>query len=106
MEQDDPRVHRFYRTVGCVFNNKRFFANIQADDRVVNICFDLEDEYMWKAMSPSKLEGLRPNPAIGCLMPSNRENIEEDEKMLESALKEKIGSVRSNEHKLSTVWDS
>ena len=27
-EQDDPRVHRFYRTVGCVFNNQRFFANI------------------------------------------------------------------------------
>jgi hypothetical protein len=83
MDQDDPRVHRFYRTIGCMFNNRRFFANIQADERVVNTNFDLEDEYMWKAMSPQKLDGLRPNPAIGNLMPSNRENIEEDEKMLE-----------------------
>jgi hypothetical protein len=66
-----------------VFNNRRFFANIQADERVVNTIYDLEDEYMWKAMSPAKLDGLRPNPAIGSLMPSNRENTDDDEKMLE-----------------------
>lgn len=28
LANDDPRVHRFYRTVGCVFSNKSFFANI------------------------------------------------------------------------------
>lgn len=28
MEVDDPRVHRFYRAVGSVFNNKYYFANI------------------------------------------------------------------------------
>ena len=66
-----------------MFNNRRFFANIQADERVDNTIYDLEDEYMWKAMAPSKLDGLRSNPAIGSLMPSNRENTEEDEKMLE-----------------------
>lgn len=51
MAYDDPRVHRFYRTVGCVFNHKSFFANIQADDKVINTSWDLEDEYMWKAMN-------------------------------------------------------
>lgn len=51
MAIDDPRVHRFYRTVGCVFNNRSFFANIQEDDRVFNVNWDLEDEYMWKGMS-------------------------------------------------------
>ena len=43
MGSEDPRVHRFYRQVGCVFNNKNFFANIQADDRVVCTEWDLED---------------------------------------------------------------
>mmetsp|Transcript_4441 Transcript_4441/g.7572 ORF Transcript_4441/g.7572 Transcript_4441/m.7572 type:complete len:102 (-) Transcript_4441:611-916(-) len=28
MEVDDPRVHRFYRNIGCVFNNKVFLGNI------------------------------------------------------------------------------
>ena len=28
LEQEDPRVHRFYRNVDCVFNNRSFYANI------------------------------------------------------------------------------
>jgi len=28
MESNDPRTHRFYRTVGSVFSNNSFFANI------------------------------------------------------------------------------
>lgn len=28
MDQQDPRVHRFYRTIGSCFNNKGFFANV------------------------------------------------------------------------------
>ena len=50
MEADDPRVHRFYRTVDCVFNHKCFFANVQADNRVINTNWAFEDEFMWKAM--------------------------------------------------------
>lgn len=51
MEVDDPRVHRFYRTVGCVFNHRSFFGNMQSDDKVVNTSWDLEDDYLWKPMS-------------------------------------------------------
>lgn len=51
MNVDDPRVHRFYRSIGCVFNNRSFYANIQEDDRVFNVNWDLEDEYMWKSMN-------------------------------------------------------
>ena len=58
MACDDPRVHRFYRTVGCVISNKAFFANIQADDRVVNTKWNLEDQYEWKAMNPSYINSL------------------------------------------------
>ena len=48
LDSEDPRVHRFYRTIGCIFNNQTFMGNIQADDRVVNTNWDFEDEYMWK----------------------------------------------------------
>jgi hypothetical protein len=71
MDSEDPRVQRFYRTVGCIFNNKTFFGNIQADDRVVNTSWDLEDEYMWKAMSPAHLNSLTSSSGIGYLMPTS-----------------------------------
>jgi hypothetical protein len=70
MDSQDPRVHRFYRTIASVFSNKVFFANVQADDRVVNTSFDLEDEYMWKGMKPGCISALTPSQGIGYLMPS------------------------------------
>jgi hypothetical protein len=106
MDSQDPRVHRFYRTVGSCFNNQKFFANVQTDDRVVNSVWDLEDEYMWKGMSTSQIKTLTTSPGIGYLMPSSLQNVFDEEKLLESILKEKISAVRRNEHNLSTQWDS
>lgn len=106
MEVDDPRVHRFYRTIGCVFNHKCFFANIQADDRVINTNWNFEDEFMWKGMSPYFINILSPTPGAGYLMPSTLTNIASEEKLLESILKEKIGSIRMNDEHLSTTWDN
>lgn len=60
LDVEDPRVHRFYRTVGCIFNHKSFYANIQADDRVINTNWNLEDEYMWKGMVQSYISLLPP----------------------------------------------
>lgn len=39
-------------------------------------------------------------------MPSTFGNIGNDEKIIESMLKEKIASIRMNEEHLSTNWDS
>lgn len=58
LDQDDPRVHRFYRTVDCVFNNKNFYANIQADNRVANTIWDFTDDFMWKSMSSTYINSL------------------------------------------------
>lgn len=58
--QDDPRVHRFYRTVDCVFNNKEFHANIQPDNRVINTNWNFDDEFMWKSMAASFVNMLPP----------------------------------------------
>ena len=106
LESTDPRVHRFYRTVGCVFSNKCFFANIQSDDRVVNVNWDLEDEYMWKGMKPSYLNSLTSSTGIGYLMPSTGFNAIDEEKQLENVLRDKVGAVRRNEHNMNTQWDS
>jgi centrosomal protein CEP76 len=39
-------------------------------------------------------------------MPSALNNTADEEKMLESILKDKIAGVRKNEHGMSTQWDS
>lgn len=106
MGSDDPRVHRFYRQVGCVFSNKSFFANVQADDRVVNTEWDLEDKYMWKGMSHAYINALTPNSAIGDLMASQGINVPEEEKLLESILRDKIAGVRRNDHNMGTEYDT
>lgn len=106
MDSQDPRVHRFYRSVGSLFNNTKFFANVQSDDRVVNTCWDLEDEYMWKGMSSSYIKTLTTSSGIGYLMPSSLQNVGDEEKLLESILRDKISAVRRNEHHLSTSWDT
>jgi centrosomal protein CEP76 len=103
---DDPRVHRFYRTIGCVFNHKSFFANIQADDRVVNTNWNFEDEFMWKGMSPSYINLLTPAQGVGYLMPSTISNIGNEEKLLEGVLRDKISAIRRNDENLSTAWDN
>jgi centrosomal protein CEP76 len=102
MDSDDPRVHRFYRTIGSVFNNKAFMGNIQADDRVVNTNWDFDDEYMWKQMSASMINSLSSSNGIGFIMPSASLNIPKEEQMLEGILRDKIGAIRRNDHNLGT----
>lgn len=33
-QRNDPRVNYLYRRIGCVFNDKSFYANLQQDDTV------------------------------------------------------------------------
>jgi len=56
-------------------------------------------------MSTSYIKTLTTSSGIGYLMPSSLQNVSDEEKLLESILKEKIGAVRRNEHHLSTNWD-
>lgn len=57
-------------------------------------------------MSTSMLKTLTTSTGIGYLMPSSRVNIQDEEKMLEGILKDKVGSIRRNDHNLGTHWDS
>lgn len=69
---------------------------------MVNTNWEFEDEYMWKQMSSSMINTLSSSTGIGYLMPSANLNIAQEEKSLEGLLKDKIGSVRRNDHNLGT----
>lgn len=107
MGVDDPRVHRFYRTIGCVFNNRCFFANIQEDDRVFNVNWDFEDEYMWKGMSRQQISNLQPAQGCGYIMPSLYINPMNQEKEIEKSIRDKIAGIRRNDGgNLATNFDN
>ena len=53
-------------------------------------------------MSSSYVNSLTPNPAIGYLMPTSYRNIPDEEKLLESILREKMSGMRKGEHNLNT----
>ena len=40
-----------YRTIGCIFNHKSFYANVQPSDNVLTCQFDLHNGSSWKSMS-------------------------------------------------------
>ena len=50
-----PPIHP-YRTVGCVFNHKSFYANAQPSGAVSTCHFDLTNEAHWKAMSQEAIK--------------------------------------------------
>lgn len=91
----DPKVKQFYRTIGCIFNHKSFYANVQPDDMVKNTIFDLGDDSLWKEMDPVMIKSL-PKVPMSCIMPSDLDVIEE-EKLLEKALKSKVAGIRFSE---------
>ena len=100
---DDPRVHRFYRKVGCVFNNKSFYGNIQVDDIVANTCWDLQNESMWKPMAPEMLGALVGSSKLLPLLPLMN-NPQNEELRVENELKNLIIGYRERMD-LLTHWD-
>ena len=99
----DTRIKQFYRSIGCVFNHKSFYANIQPDDMVKSTIFDLNDDSLWKAMDYKIIKSL-PKVPMSSIMPSDIDIIEE-EVALEKALKSKIAGVRFSECGLKSKWD-
>lgn len=59
-EINDPRVAQLYKRVGCIFNNKCFYGNIQASDVITQTDFNIEDYTKWKAIDPVETGNLRP----------------------------------------------
>lgn len=57
-----PLPNHPYRSVGCIFNHKSFYANCQASDNVSTCTFDLENTSLWKPMSTEAIRSAPPPP--------------------------------------------
>lgn len=55
----DPRVNTLYKKVGCVFNHRTFYANVQDSENPYYVDFNLEDEYLWKSMDMNKISSVK-----------------------------------------------
>ncbi len=53
-----PKPTHPYRTLGCVFNHKKFLANCQPSDAVELCVFDFTNGSRWKAMSEEALRSV------------------------------------------------
>jgi len=107
-EKSKPSAHGF-TSVGCAFNDRSFFANIQPHDGVDVCSFDFDDESRWKSMSSEVLRSVC-SPTEGCprlaippLLPSSRDStISAND--LETQLRVLITEHRNNLG-LLTTWD-
>ncbi|XP_067248878.1 centrosomal protein of 76 kDa isoform X1 [Chanodichthys erythropterus] len=104
-----PKPTHPYRTLGCVFNHKTFFANCQPSDAVELCVFDFTDGSRWKAMSeeavrsvcaPGSTSSLPPTPPLcsPSLVPNEASNqLELEMRYLLAEHRKDLG--------LATVWD-
>ncbi|KAK7114460.1 hypothetical protein V1264_000518 [Littorina saxatilis] len=63
------RAKHPYKTVGCVFNHRAFYANNQTNDRVEECRFDLQNGSLWKSMANEVLMSVC-GPGASPLWPS------------------------------------
>lgn len=93
MESDDPRVAKFYKTISCVFTEGKYYANIQADDRVPNTLYDFENELHWKSMNPDAMKNITIWNFPVQLTPPTL-NLNDCAEKIERELKDKINDYR------------
>ncbi|XP_041963440.1 centrosomal protein of 76 kDa [Alosa sapidissima] len=104
-----PKPSYPYQTVGCVFNQKAFFANCQPTDSVPLCVFDLEDKSCWKAMSEEALNSVCASGSITSLPPvptlcsSSLDPVQASNQM-ELELRHLLAEHRKDLG-LATIWD-
>lgn len=70
------KVLHDYATVGCVFNNLKFYANCQTSDKVSYCSFNLEESSSWKGMSVNATATMTERiPCLIPLMPPEKDNV-------------------------------
>jgi centrosomal protein CEP76 len=93
---DDPKVFRFYKKIHCVFNESRFYANIQIDDTVFNTNYLFEDEFLWKAIPSDKLNSLAKYSFTPILEIAESVRPSEIENKIEREIKNRIVKFRKS----------
>lgn len=99
----DSEKGKFYKIINTVYNDTSFFANIQMNEMVGALTFDLHNESKWKPIPSKKIEVLFPfNHQISLLHPSiNAYSLEQE---IEEKLVEEITGYRK-EYKMETKMD-
>lgn len=92
--QNDPKVNYLYRRIGCIFNDRRYYANMQESDTAFKTSLMVEDQSKWKSMGDllpySTMLGLNN---VQRLLSSPGESYEEEE-ALENDIKTLIKKHR------------
>ncbi|CAH8449219.1 unnamed protein product [Dicrocoelium dendriticum] len=70
-EEENPKFveEHLFQTIGCMYNHKNFYANIQTNDSVSRCSFNLSDESLWRAMSSEVVSSVAVDStlALHCL---------------------------------------
>eukprot|EP00112_Aurelia_sp_Birch-Aquarium-sp1_P012545 Seg2636.3 transcript_id=Seg2636.3/GoldUCD/mRNA.D3Y31 product="Centrosomal protein of 76 kDa" protein_id=Seg2636.3/GoldUCD/D3Y31 len=104
-----PKQSHPYKTIGCVFNHREFFANCQPSDNVDLCIFDLLNESLWKGMSLDAIKsvcgpGILPPPRQTItLIPSTIDSAMASNS-LENELRALVVGHRHNMG-MTTQWD-
>eukprot|EP00794_Sanderia_malayensis_P018997 gene18997-20909_t len=105
-----PRQLHPYKTIGCVFNHKEFYANCQPSENVDLCLFHLHNESLWKGMSLDAIKsvcgpGILPSPHQQLiLLPSKIDPVLASNE-LENDLRALVVEHRHNMG-MATYWDS
>jgi centrosomal protein CEP76 len=97
-------VNHPYKTIGCLFNHKSFYANIQLLSNVDTCSFDLKDSSKWKAISQDAINTVNIPTQYFPPLCENDINSEMVSNDLEIKIKALIND-RRKEIGLNTFWD-
>eukprot|EP00741_Cyanophora_paradoxa_P012378 tig00020610_g11960.t1 len=99
----DAALGRRYRTVGCLFNHRAFYANNQPSDEAAGCSFELEDPALWRPMDPAALAPLRRVPGVALV--ASTVPAQATEEALEAALRSLVDAHRRSSSLGGAVWD-
>jgi centrosomal protein CEP76 len=115
LNPDDPPLDKNivvkhpYKTIGCLFNHRVFYANIQPISNVDTCSFELVNQSKWKAMSEDAISAICAPSSVSTIpyMPPLCQN-QLDHTLLANDLERQLKSIIVLHRKdggLNTSWD-
>ena len=53
-----PSIPHSYKVIDCLFNHENVYANVQQDNRVPLVNFEIKNPRFWKSMDPAAVSAL------------------------------------------------
>ena len=115
LNPDDPPLDKNifvkhpYKTIGCVFNHRIFYANIQAISNVDTCSFELTNQSKWKAMTEDAIAAVCAPSSVSTipyLPPLCQSQL--DSALISNDLERQLRSIITLHRKdlgLNTFWD-